>query len=85
MKALFMKEKLKIITVVSTLFGLSTGISGCDSETKSTVVKQEIVQSNDRLATVEQDVEALLSKMTLPEKVSLNIANHSLNAMMNGL
>ena len=71
MKALFMKNKLKSMVLVLTVFGLSTGISGCNNEKNASIAKQDATQSKDRLATVEQDVEALLAKMTLPEKVSL--------------
>ena len=71
MKTIFVKNKLKSIILVSTVLGLSTGISRCDNEKKETASKQELAQSKHRIAAVEQDVEALLSKMTLPEKVSL--------------
>ncbi len=71
MKAISMKEKLKNSLVVFAVLSLSVGISACDTEKKDTIAKQEITQSENRLETVEQDVDALLLKMTLPEKVSL--------------
>ena len=75
MKVIVIKARLKSIFRISTVLalsvGFSIGLSGCDKEQKSSIAEQDVVQSEDRLATVEQDVEALLSKMTLPEKVSL--------------
>ena len=69
--------------LVSAALTLTLGLSGCihDNEAvitnkeankeASTAAKQDLAHAEDRLATVEQDVEALLEKMTLPEKVSL--------------
>jgi len=75
MKILVIKARLKSISRISTVLvlssGLSIGLSGCDKEQKANITKQDLVQSEDRLATVEQDVETLLAKMTLAEKVSL--------------
>ncbi|GAW95420.1 MULTISPECIES: glycoside hydrolase family 3 C-terminal domain-containing protein [Colwellia] len=79
MKALFIKGRLKSTMLVSALLTLSTALSGCvnDNEANITNVgankaaKQDVAPAEDRLATVEQDVETLLAKMTLPEKVSL--------------
>ena len=67
---MFMYNWLKSSIYISAALGLSVSLSACDNE-KKTTAKQNVVQSKDRLATVEQDVETLLSKMTLPEKVSL--------------
>ena len=66
-----MKVTLKSIIPVSAVLSLSMGLSACDNEKNNSIAKQEIVQPGDRLATVEQNVEALLLKMTLPEKISL--------------
>jgi len=71
MKAVLIKDKLKTTVLVSTVLALSSGLSACNKTEQSTVEKQEVSKSADRLATVEQDVESLLAKMTLPEKVSL--------------
>ncbi|MGL1955739.1 MAG: glycoside hydrolase family 3 C-terminal domain-containing protein [Colwellia sp.] len=75
MKIIFIKDKLKNTLLVSAVLALSVGLSACVNDTKITVTKQDIVLSKDRLATVEQDVEALLLQMTLPEKVSLTHAS----------
>ncbi|PKI17176.1 glycoside hydrolase family 3 C-terminal domain-containing protein [Colwellia sp. 12G3] len=72
-----MNTKLKSTLVISTVLALASGLSGCvndnkaDVASKSTKQDQGIEKSEARLKTVEQDVEALLAKMTLPEKVSL--------------
>ena len=83
MKAIFIKDRLKNTMLVSAALTLTLGLSGCihDNEAvitnkeankeASTAAKQDLAHAEDRLATVEQDVEALLEKMTLPEKVSL--------------
>ena len=83
MKAIFIKDKLKRSMLVSAALTLTLGLSGCvhDNEATitnkeankeaSTAAKQDLAHAQDRLATVEQDVETLLAKMTLPEKVSL--------------
>ncbi|WP_198555477.1 glycoside hydrolase family 3 C-terminal domain-containing protein [Colwellia sp. 75C3] len=70
-----MNTKLKSTLIVSTVLALSTGLGACVNDNKTTPaskgVKQVVTQSEDRLKTVEQDVETLLAKMTLAEKVSL--------------
>jgi len=71
MKAMFMNNWLQSIIHISVVLGLSMGLSACEKQKKSIITEQDDVQPSDRLARVEQDVETLLSKMTLPEKVSL--------------
>ena len=87
MKAVFIKNKLKSSLLVSAALTLTLGLSGCVQDNEVTITnkevntgahtgvnttaKQDMVHAQDRLATVEQDVEALLAEMTLPEKVSL--------------
>ena len=75
MKVMLMNTKLKYTAIASTVLGLSTGLIGCGGSNKADTDNQALLkeptQVNDRLANVEQDVEELLSKMTLPEKVSL--------------
>jgi len=67
---MFMKNLLKSIIHISAVLSLTLSLSACD-KTQSTVAEQDVAQPNGRMATVEQNVESLLSKMTLPEKVSL--------------
>jgi len=71
MKVIFMGNSFKKFIHISAVLFLSMGLSACGKENKSTTAEQGAAQSKNRLATVEQDVEALLLKMTLPEKVSL--------------
>ncbi|MEI6893034.1 MAG: glycosyl hydrolase, partial [Colwellia sp.] len=70
MKSIFMKKLNDIVYVVFAL-AFSVGLSACNNENKTTMTKQYITQPSDRLAKVEQNVERLLLKMTLAEKVSL--------------
>jgi beta-glucosidase len=74
MKVTLMNTKLKYTLIASTVFALTTGLTACVNDKTGTTQKkteQELTPINKRLTNVEQDVEALLSKMTLPEKVSL--------------
>lgn len=71
MKAIFMGNGLKKTIHISVVLVLSISLSACNNEKNQTSVEQDSVQSEDRLATVEQNVETLLAKMTLAEKVSL--------------
>jgi len=71
MKVKFIKNKLKNTLLISSVLVLSTVISACGTEKKSTTATPEAKTKEERLATVEKNVEAMLSKMTLPEKVSL--------------
>ena len=75
MKIMLMNNKLKNTLLVSTVLTLITGLSACVNDNKPSPVSKDAKQLNGnspaRLNTVEQDVEALLAKMTLPEKVSL--------------
>jgi beta-glucosidase len=68
-----MKNKLKFknTLTISTLLALSAGLVACQSDSNNNTKSDAIVQSGDRLSTVEQNVETLLAKMSLPEKVSL--------------
>jgi len=60
----------KIIHIAAVLF-LSIGLSACEKNNERSIAEQGTTQSKNRLAAVEYDVEALLLKMTLKEKVSL--------------
>ena len=75
MKILFIKDRLKSTLFVSAALTLTLGFSGCVHDNEATITnkeaKQDVAQAESRLASVEQDVENLLAKMTLPEKVSL--------------
>jgi len=64
------EEFKKLINITAVLF-FSIGLSACEKNNKSTITEPVFDQSNNRLSAVEEDVEALLIKMTLPEKVSL--------------
>lgn len=66
-----LKNKLKNTLLVSVILTLSAGLTACVNDNKTLITKQDVAAPEDRLVTVEQDVETLLSKMTLPEKVSL--------------
>jgi beta-glucosidase len=71
MKVIFMKNMFKSTLFVSTVLTLSAAITACVSDNKTTGAELNATESKERLETVEKDVETLLSKMTLPEKVSL--------------
>jgi len=71
MKIVLMSHGIKKIIHIAAVLALSMGLTACNEEKKISVEMQAATQSKNRLATVEQDVETLLSKMTLPEKVSL--------------
>ncbi|MBU2871126.1 glycoside hydrolase family 3 C-terminal domain-containing protein [Colwellia sp. E2M01] len=70
-----MKFTLKSSLLSVTVLTLTTSLSACvnDNNLASTKTNKPLAQADKskRLATVEQDVEAMLNKMTLPEKVSL--------------
>ena len=76
-----MNYKFKYTLLPITVFALTTGLSACfsESETSANNVEKSTKQTKkkaftskaERLATVEQDVEVMLDKMTLPEIVSL--------------
>jgi beta-glucosidase len=61
--------KRKLYYVLSIFFVVN--LAACQQEETNEMSKKEPLSNKGRLATVEQDVETLLSKMTLPEKVSL--------------
>jgi len=65
-----LKKSLLVSAVLTVSAGMITGLTACSHKNEPTV-KKEQGQKEDRLAKVEQDVETLLAKMTLPEKVSL--------------
>lgn len=67
-----MKTKSKEVLHLLTVFSIAASLSACQSE--QTPIKSS-TKASTRLATVEQDVDAILTKMTLPEKVSLTHAS----------
>ena len=75
MKTIFMNVRPKSTMLVSAVLALSTAVSGCVNDNETTTAQEDAQQgqpqSDERLVNVEQDVETLLSKMTLAEKVSL--------------
>ena len=75
MKIMLTNNKLKNTLLASTVLALTTGLSACVNDNKPSAASKDAKQLNgssqERLNSVEQDVEALLAKMTLPEKVSL--------------
>ena len=70
-KAMFINDRLKSAILISTTLVLSSYLSACNSEPKTDIPEQDATQTEGRIATVERNVESLLSKMTLAEKVSL--------------
>ncbi len=71
MNVIFMSEEFKKLINITAVLFFSIGLSACEKNNKSTITEPVFDQSNNRLSAVEEDVEALLIKMTLPEKVSL--------------
>jgi beta-glucosidase len=71
MNVIFMSEEIKNLMHITAVLFFSIGLSACEKNNKSTITEPVFAQSNSRLSAVEEDVEALLVKMTLPEKVSL--------------
>jgi beta-glucosidase len=71
MNVIFMSEEFKKLIHITAVLFFSIGLSACEKNNKSTITEPVFAQSNNRLTAVEEDVEALLVKMTLPEKVSL--------------
>jgi beta-glucosidase len=71
MNVIFISEGFKKLMHIPAVLFLSIGLSACEKNNKSTITEPVFAQSNNRLSAVEEDVEALLVKMTLPEKVSL--------------
>ena len=71
MNVISMSEEFKKLIHITAVLFFSIGLSACEKNNKSTITEPVFAQSNNRLSTVEEDVEALLVKMTLPEKVSL--------------
>ena len=72
MNITFMPEKLKKTLLFTTVLTLSSVLGACVNDGTSSV-KQDVdeLQPSKRLSTVEINVETMLAKMTLPEKVSL--------------
>ena len=71
MNVIFMSEEFKKLINITAVLFFSISLSACEKNNKSTITEPVFDQSNNRLSAVEEDVEALLIKMTLPEKVSL--------------
>lgn len=71
MKAIFLKNRLKSTSLILMVLALSAGTSACIDDNTRSSTKKNVVVVKSRLDSVESDVEALLSKMTLAEKVSL--------------
>lgn len=66
-----MRSMLKKIIHSSALLILSISLSACETSKNQKVTQKKNTHASKRLATVEQDVELMLAKMTLAEKVSL--------------
>jgi beta-glucosidase len=71
MEAISMLSILKKIIHISALLGLSISLSACETSTNHKLTQKKSTHASKRLVTVEQDVETVLAKMTLAEKVSL--------------
>jgi beta-glucosidase len=71
MKKLLMKNTFKYSLIYSSVLTLTASLSGCGSSQKDVSTLESQNQREARFASVETDVEAMLAKMTLPEKVSL--------------
>ena len=71
MKNILMKNTIKYPLIYSTVLSFTVGLSGCGSSQKDVAAFESESQKVARIASVETDVEAMLAKMTLPEKVSL--------------
>lgn len=68
---MLLKNKTKHKAVVVSVLSLSMVTVSCSNEQSVTMTQPTITDKSERLAKVERDVEAMLAKMTLPEKVSL--------------
>ncbi len=66
-----MKIKLNSLSPILTTLSLSLLVSSCKVQLDNEHQSAEVTAAPSRLQNVEQDVENLLAKMTLPEKVSL--------------
>lgn len=75
MNVIFMSEEFKKLIHITAVLFFSIGLSACEKNNKSTITEPVFSPSNNRLSAVEQDVDALLVKMSLPEKVSLTHAS----------
>jgi beta-glucosidase len=71
MKKTFMNNTIKYPLICSAVLTFTAGLSGCGSSQKDLAVLESESQKATRIASVETNVEAMLAKMTLPEKVSL--------------
>ncbi len=71
MKNIHMKKTIKHSLVCSAVVTFTAGLSGCGSSQKDVAALESESQRAARFVSVETDVEAMLAKMTLPEKVSL--------------
>ncbi len=71
MKNIHMKKTIKLSLICSAVATFTAGLSGCGSSQKDIAALESESQRAARCASVETDVEAMLAKMTLPEKVSL--------------
>jgi len=71
MKNILMKNTIKYPLICSAVLSFTVGLSGCGSSQKDVAALESESQKAARIASVETDVEAMLAKMTLPEKVSL--------------
>ena len=66
-----MKNSIKLPFIYGAAISLAFGLSACGSNQQESSQLGNESQKATRLASVETDVEAMLAKMTLPEKVSL--------------
>ncbi|HCM46923.1 MAG TPA: glycosyl hydrolase [Colwellia sp.] len=66
-----MKNTIKYSLICSAVLTFTAGLSGCGSSQKDVVALESDSPKAARIASVETDVEAMLAKMTLPEKISL--------------
>jgi beta-glucosidase len=71
MKNIHINKTIKLSLVCAAIATFTAGLSGCGSSQKDMVVSESESEKITRIASVETDVEAMLAKMTLPEKVSL--------------
>jgi beta-glucosidase len=71
MKNIHMNKTIKLSLVCAAVATFTTGLSGCGSSQKEVAALESESEKITRIASVETDVEAMLAKMTLPEKVSL--------------
>ena len=66
-----MKNSIKLPLIYGAAISLTFGLSACGSNQQESSQLGNESQKATRIASVETDVEAMLAKMTLPEKVSL--------------